>query len=71
MTVQPIEHELGRFFVESQSGREPHVVDLQYREEPWRKPHVACGCESNFIHGRLCPHILAAFEYFKNHESKP
>ena len=63
MTVQPIEHELGRFFVESQSGREPHVVDIQYRPEPWMRPQCACGCESNLIYGRICPHIWAAIRF--------
>jgi len=57
MTVQRIPGE-DRFFVESQSGREPHVVDLQYKENPWSKSRAACGCESNLIHDRTCPHIV-------------
>lgn len=61
MTVTP--HDLGTFLVESQSGREPHLVDLAYVGEGRRKPQVACGCESNFIHGRMCPHIKAAIEF--------
>lgn len=66
MSVEPITGELGRFFVESQSGREPHTVDLFYQNNPWSKPKCACGCESNFIKGRICPHIMAAAKYELN-----
>lgn len=65
MNVTPIEHEPGRFFVQSQSRPIEHTVDLRYKEEPRSKPKPACGCESNFIHGRLCPHILAVVNYEK------
>lgn len=61
MTVTPIPWEKSRFFVssESRSGVD-HVVDLAYVEEGHKKSHAACGCESNFIYGRLCAHIRAA-----------
>jgi hypothetical protein len=63
MSVEPIAGEQGRFFVESKSGREPHVVDLAYRLEPWMRPRCACGCESSFIYGRVCAHIWAAVRF--------
>jgi hypothetical protein len=72
VTVQPIENEVGRFFVQSASRAEvQHTVDLQYCEEPWLPPKPACGCESNFIHGRCCPHLRAvvAFELQRINET--
>lgn len=64
MNIQPIEGEQGRFFVTSASRPDQqHTVDLQYVEEDHKKPHAACGCESNFIYGRICPHILATVAY--------
>lgn len=66
MTIEPIPFELGRFFAESKSGREPHVVDLAYQPNPWSKPMCACGCESNFIYGRMCKHIEATVEFELN-----
>lgn len=65
--VEQIEGEISRFFVESSSrpGMK-HVVDFDYRESPRDKPTVKCGCESNFINGRLCPHIEAVVAYLKD-----
>lgn len=59
MTVQQIPGE-NRFYVSSRSRPEIwHVVDLAYVEDGHRKPFPACGCESNLIHHRICPHIIA------------
>lgn len=63
MTVTP--HDLGTFLVESASGREPHLVDVAFVEEGHRKAKPACGCESNFIYHRVCPHIVAVADYLK------
>lgn len=67
MQVTP--HDLGTFLVESNSGREPHLVDMAYVGEGKRNPVPACGCESNFIHGRPCKHIKAASEYVESHQN--
>jgi hypothetical protein len=65
MDVNQVPFETGRFYVESRSRTDiTHLVDLAWREEPWRKPHPQCSCESSFCHGRICPHIIAAV----NHE---
>lgn len=71
MTVTP--RDLGTFLVESRSKRngiDCHLVDVAYVEEGHRKPKPACGCESNFIHHRVCPHIVAVADYLKEHDSK-
>ena len=59
MDVKQISGEVGRFYVASRSRADiTHLVDLAWREEPWRKPHPQCSCESSFCHGRICPHIV-------------
>lgn len=64
MSITPYDH--GRFLVSSRSRVDlTHLVDLSHQDEPWRKPHPMCSCESNFIHGRICPHILATVEHEK------
>lgn len=70
MTVRLIPGE-DRYFVTSRTRDLEHVVDLFYQEEPYRKPHAQCSCESSLIYGRTCPHIVAAtaFAYAQNHET--
>jgi len=75
MTVHAIPFEHLRYFVESQSGREPHVVDLDYKPEPWSKSRPACGCECYMAQNKpVCPHIIAAAQWELNrihHENHP
>lgn len=66
MTVAPVPFEPERFFVSSESRSDVcHIVDVRFKLEPWSKPVVACGCESNFIYGRPCKHILAVANFLK------
>lgn len=68
MSVEPVPFEKWRYFVTSRSRPgQQHTVDLQYVEDGHTKPHCACGCESNFIYGRPCPHIEAAVKYAQQH----
>lgn len=55
MTVT--QHDLHTFLVSSESGREPYLVDLAWREWPWQKPVAMCGCERSFCHGEFCKHL--------------
>jgi len=74
MTVHAIPFEHLRYFVESQSGREPYTVDLHYQEEPWRRPSAFCGCWRVFCgHERLCKHIEAVVNWELNriHQNEP
>lgn len=58
MLVTPLEFELGRFLVESQSGREPYLVDLRWQEEQWNRPVPFCGCfEMMAKHKKTCKHV--------------
>lgn len=64
MTIVP--YDIGTFLVSSESGRNgvsAHLVDLAYVPDGHRKAKPTCGCESNFIYGRLCRHIRYAVEH--------
>lgn len=65
MSIRPFPNEQGRFFVQSRSRDLEHTVDLQWQEEPNKKPHAQCGCERSFIYGESCVHIKAAVDYEK------
>ena len=59
MTVERIPGE-DRFFVESQSGHQPYLVDLAYQENPWSRPKALCGCFQMFCKGEpTCKHVEA------------
>lgn len=64
MTVQQIEGEVGRFYVQSRSRPEiVHIVDLMWQDEPWHKPHGMCSCEHCMAQNALsCAHITAVVE---------
>ncbi len=65
LSVTAIEHEQGRFYVQSRSRADVvHVVDLMWQEEPWHKPRGACWCESCAAKGRtFCPHLEAVVKH--------
>ena len=61
MDVNQVPFEVGRFFVASRSRTDiTHLVDLAWREEPWRKPIPFCSCEQSMAKGKLCDHIIEA-----------
>ena len=64
MSVEPLDN--GTFLVSSRSrpGLQ-HLVDLCWQESPKDKPTIRCGCESSFIYGRTCPHIIATVDHLK------
>ncbi len=61
MTVTP--HDRGTYLVSSESGREPYLVDLAWRENPWSKPVPTCGCWRCFCHGEFCKHLRRLVEF--------
>jgi len=75
MTVTPIPHENGRFWVSSRSrpGLD-HVVDLAYKDEPYKKPMQVCSCEAfcanRATKGKTCAHIRRVLEHLKSFYGK-
>lgn len=65
MNISPIPHELGRFYVQSESRPDvAFVVDLRYQESAHSKPVPACGCENYMASGNTCcKHLPAVAAY--------
>lgn len=63
MTVTP--RDIGTFMVSSRSGGHAWLVELDFKEEIWRKPRPLCGCWRSYCHGEVCVHILCAVEWEK------
>ncbi len=68
MTVTPVQHSPTWFWVSSESGKEPYLVDFDWREEPRSRPRAVCGCPDCFAKDfKVCKHIFRVADYI-NHE---
>lgn len=67
MTIMPIPGEPGRFYVASESRPDVvFIVDLEYREERWMKPHPFCSCEDALCReNHNCKHVVAVRAYLE------